>query len=146
MAELILGPLLRYVDETEATVRVETDQRCEVEVLGRRERTFRVDGHNYALICLRDLKPGASYEYEVRLDGERAWPPPDSEFPPSLLRTIDPNAPLRIAFGQGGRLRVGAARGTWPRALCRDITAARPLATRAGSDLRQPVRNARNRW
>jgi hypothetical protein len=99
MAELILGPLLRYVDETEATVWVETDQPCEVEVLGRRERTFRVDGHNYALICLRDLKPGVSHEYEVKLDGERAWPPADSEFPPSLLRTIDPNAPLRIAFG-----------------------------------------------
>jgi PhoD-like phosphatase len=99
MAELILGPLLRYVDETEATVWVETDQPCEVEVLGRRERTFRVEGHNYALICLRDLKPGVSCEYEVKLHGERAWPPADSEFPPSLLRTVDPNAPLRIAFG-----------------------------------------------
>jgi PhoD-like phosphatase len=99
MAELILGPLLRYVDETEATVWVETDQPCEVEVLGRRERTFRVEGHNYALICLRDLEPGVSYEYELKLDGERAWPPAASEFPPSLLRTIDPNAPLRIAFG-----------------------------------------------
>jgi hypothetical protein len=99
MPELILGPLLRYVDETEATVWVETDGPCEVEVLGRRERTFRIEGHEYALVCLRDLKPGATYEYEVKLDGESVWPPPESEFPPSVLRTIDPDGPLRIVFG-----------------------------------------------
>ena len=99
MPDLILGPLLRYVDETEATVWVETDEPCEVEVLGRRDRTFRVEGHDYALTCLRDLEPGASYEYEVKLDGERAWPPPESEFPPSRLKAIDPQARLRIVFG-----------------------------------------------
>ena len=44
MTELILGPMLRYVSETEATVWVETDAPCEVEVLGRRERTFCVEG------------------------------------------------------------------------------------------------------
>jgi hypothetical protein len=99
MPELILGPVLRYVDETEATVWVETDDPCEVEVLGRKDRTFRVEGHDYALICLRDLEPGSSYEYEVRLDGELAWPPGESDFPPSVLRTIDPEAPLRIVFG-----------------------------------------------
>jgi len=99
MASLILGPLLRYVSETEATVWVETDAPCEVRVLGRRERTFRVEGHHYALICLRELEPGATYEYEIHLDGERAWPPGDSGFPPSLLRTIDPAGPLRIVFG-----------------------------------------------
>ena len=99
MPELILGPLLRYVDETEATVWVETDEPCEVEVLGRRDRTFRVEGHDYALICLRDLEPGSRYEYEVRLDGERAWPLPDSKFPASILPTIDPDGPLRIVFG-----------------------------------------------
>ena len=33
MAGLILGPLLRYVGETEATVWVETDAPCTVEVL-----------------------------------------------------------------------------------------------------------------
>jgi hypothetical protein len=99
MPELILGPLLRYVDETAATVWVETDEPCEVEILGRRDRTFRVEGRDYALICLRDLKPGSSQEYEVKLDGEPAWPPPKSDFPPSILRTIDPDGPLRIVFG-----------------------------------------------
>ena len=34
MASLVLGPILRYVSETEATVWVETSAPCEVEVLG----------------------------------------------------------------------------------------------------------------
>jgi hypothetical protein len=99
MPDLILGPLLRYVSETEATVWVETGGPCEVEVLGRRDRTFRVEGHHYALVCLSDLEPGRAYEYEVKLDGDRVWPPSESGFPPSVLRTIDPSAPLRIVFG-----------------------------------------------
>ena len=99
MGALILGPMLRYVSQTEATVWVEVDEPCEVEVLGERERTFCVDGHHYALICLRDLEPGSSHEYEVKLDGERAWPPPDSDFPPSVLRTLSADPRLRIVFG-----------------------------------------------
>ena len=31
MAELILGPMLRHVSETSATIWVETDERCTVE-------------------------------------------------------------------------------------------------------------------
>src|SRR4028119_1079911 len=49
MPELVLGPLLRYAGETDATVWVETDAACEVEVLGCRSRTFRVVGYHYAL-------------------------------------------------------------------------------------------------
>ena len=30
---LVLGPLLRYVSETEATIWVETDRACQVEIL-----------------------------------------------------------------------------------------------------------------
>ena len=99
MAKLILGPILRYVDETEATVWVETDGPCEVEVLGRREPTFRVEGHHYALVCLTDLDQGCAYEYDVSLDGERVWPEEGSGFPPSVLRTIDPETRLQIVFG-----------------------------------------------
>ena len=99
MPELILGPLLRYVSQTEATVWVETDGPCEVEILGRREETFRVEGHHYALVCLTELGPGSSQEYDVKLDGERVWPPPESDFPPSLLRTIGEQPQLRIVFG-----------------------------------------------
>src|SRR5918992_332957 len=36
MARLILGPMVRYVSETEATVWVETDAPCEVELDGER--------------------------------------------------------------------------------------------------------------
>ena len=55
--DLVLGPLLRYVGETEATVWVETDAPCEVEILGRREPTFTVEEHHYALVRIEDLEP-----------------------------------------------------------------------------------------
>jgi hypothetical protein len=99
MPKLVLGPVLRYVSETEATIWVETDEACEVAVLGRREHTFRVEGHHYALVCLDGLEPGRTHEYEVHLDGERAWPQSESGFPASVLRTIDPDGPLKIVFG-----------------------------------------------
>jgi hypothetical protein len=99
MASLVLGPLLRYIGETEATIWVETDGPCEVEVLGRKEQTFRVEAHHYALICLDGLEPGTAYEYEVRLDGERVWPPSDSGYPASRIQTIERGAPLRVVFG-----------------------------------------------
>src|SRR5262249_44666014 len=98
MPDLILGPLLRYVSGTEATVWVETSEPCEVEILGRTERTFRVDGHHYALGCLDGLEPASRYEYEVRLDGEVRWPA-GSELPPSAIRTVDPEKDLDICFG-----------------------------------------------
>jgi hypothetical protein len=99
MAELVLGPLLRYVSETEATVWVETSEACEVEVLGRREPTFRVEGHHYALVCIEGLEPATSYEYEVKLDGEVHWPQPGSDLPPSAIRTFDAEKDLDICFG-----------------------------------------------
>ena len=99
MAEILLGPLLRYVSETEATVWVETDAACEVEVLGRREPTFGVCGHHYALIVIDGLEPGGYYEYEVRLDGERRWPLEGADLPPSAIRTIAPGKPLDVSFG-----------------------------------------------
>ena len=97
--ELVLGPLLRYVGETEATIWVETERACEVEILGHQARTFEVAGHHYALVVIGDLSPGTEYEYQVALDGAIRWPEPDSEFPPSVLRTPDPGRPLRLAFG-----------------------------------------------
>jgi len=97
--DLVLGPLLRYVSETEAIVWVETDGACEVEVLGRRERTFGVAGHHYALVRIEGLEPGGSYDYEVELDGERRWPEPGSELPPSRIRTFEPGRSLDVCFG-----------------------------------------------
>jgi hypothetical protein len=99
MPQLVLGPLLRYVDETQATVWVETDISCEVEVLGRRERTFEVEGHHYAIVPITELEPGGTYEYEVALDGEHHWPERQSRFPPSAIRTVDPDGTLKLVFG-----------------------------------------------
>jgi hypothetical protein len=99
MPDLVLGPVLRYVSETEATVWVETSEACEVEILGRREPTFRIEGHHYALVCIEGLEPASRYEYEVRLDGELRWPEPDSELPPSAIRTTDADKSLDICFG-----------------------------------------------
>jgi PhoD-like phosphatase len=98
MPDLLLGPLLRYVSETEATVWVETSAPCEVEILGRREPTFTVGGHHYALVRIEDLEPGGFYEYGVALDGEGRWPQ-GADLPPSAIRTFEPQQPLDICFG-----------------------------------------------
>ncbi len=95
---LIVGPLLRYVGEREATIWVETDAPGEVEILGARERTFHVEGHHYALVIVEGLEPGSTTEYEVRLDGEVRWPDPKLDFPRSVIRTLGGD-PLKMAFG-----------------------------------------------
>jgi hypothetical protein len=99
MADLVLGPLLRYVSDTEATLFVETDEPCEVSVLGAVEPTFQVDGHHYALVRVEGLKPATEHPYDVRLDGEVRWPEPGSALPPSSLRTLGGEGPLDVAFG-----------------------------------------------
>jgi len=96
---LVLGPLLRYVSETAVTIWVETDRACRVEILGHQVRTFEVAGHYYGLVVVGGLRPGAEYEYQVALDGTVRWPEPGSAFPPSVLRTLDPDRPLRLVFG-----------------------------------------------
>jgi hypothetical protein len=98
-ARLVLGPLLRYVGDDAATVWVETDRACTVEVLGCSSPTFCVAGHHYGFVCVSGLESGACVPYEVHLDGERCWPPPDSRFPPSVIRTRTPGQPVRLAFG-----------------------------------------------
>lgn len=139
---LRLGPLLRYVDETRATVWVETDRACEVEVLGHTARTWSVHGHHYALVRIEGLEPDSETEYEVRLDGELVWPSSDPEFErfgPSVIRTAAKAGPFRLSFGscrraepldENGRKDVGpdalaglaerlthSPRSTWPDAL-----------------------------
>ena len=62
MSSLVLGPMMRYVDETSASIWVETrtDSRVTVRAGGSswEARTFAVHGHHYAL---------------VEADGTRAW-------------------------------------------------------------------------
>jgi len=104
-ASLVLGPLLRYVGRTTATVWVETDSSCDVDVLGQTAPTFEVSGHHYALVPLTDLPEGAVLEYEVRLDGEPVWPLPGGTHPPSAIRTREGEDHARLVFGS---CRVGA--------------------------------------
>jgi hypothetical protein len=99
MARLILGPLQRYAGEDEATIWVETDGRCAVEVLGHTERTFEVAGHHYALVHCTGLEPASTTPYEVRLDGERVWPEADAPYPASVIRTHGAAGPFRIVWG-----------------------------------------------
>src|SRR3712207_5180990 len=99
MAQLVLGPVLSYLDETDAMIWVETDAACEVSILDAKRRTFQIAGHHYALVHVSGLEPGTTTPYEVLLDGERHWPQPDSPFPPSVIRTPAEDEPARIVFG-----------------------------------------------
>ncbi|HVE18350.1 MAG TPA: hypothetical protein VNB52_04660, partial [Ilumatobacteraceae bacterium] len=99
MAELILGPMLRHVSETSATVWVETNERCTVDILGRSTDTFCVAGHHYALVILEGLQAASSVEYRVTLDGELHWPRADSSLPPSRIRTLGGDPSCKIIFG-----------------------------------------------
>ena len=99
MASLVLGPMLRHVDDTSATVWVETSDPCEVTVLTGTQRTFQVGERHYALVAVEGLEPGTSTDYEVRLDGELVWPPADTEFPAPRIRTLRHGRPVRLAFG-----------------------------------------------
>lgn len=100
MTALLLGPLLRHVDDRSATVWLEADGPCEVSVLDASARTFEVCGRHYALVVLTGLEPGTSTPYEVRLDGERVWPLPDSSMPASRIRTLSrQDDAVRLVFG-----------------------------------------------
>ncbi len=103
MAELVIGPLLRYADETRATVQVETTEPGTVTVeagdLRAQAPTFTLHGHHYALIDVEGLR--GPTPYTVSLDGRRVWP----EGPrPSRLRPV----------ARAGRLLFGSCRTSVP--------------------------------
>ena len=108
MAEaLVLGPVVRHVDDRSAAVWVETGRAAEVTVrldtAGPERvwgaRTFAVHGHHYALVEVDGLRPGERTAYQVLVDGEVCWPEPDSPFPPSTLAPAAAEGPVRLAFG-----------------------------------------------
>jgi hypothetical protein len=64
--------------------------------------TFTAYDHHYALVVVEGLTPGSSTPYQVFVDGEQAWPEPESRFPPSVIRTRaadDADQPVRLIFG-----------------------------------------------
>ncbi|HYN28728.1 MAG TPA: alkaline phosphatase D family protein [Dermatophilaceae bacterium] len=100
---LVLGPLLRYIGETEASVWVQTAAAATVTVerAGRSwsSGTFAVQGHHYALVVLDGLEPGSDEPYAVRLGPVPVWPPAGSDLPPPRIRTLDRSRPTTFAFG-----------------------------------------------
>jgi hypothetical protein len=100
---LLLGPLLRYVDETSASIWVKTRDRCDVVVRSEGRswgaKAFTVHGHHYALVEIDGLEPGSSSPYTVDIGGEQVWPDPGSSFPPSRIVTLQPGQKVRMAFG-----------------------------------------------
>jgi phosphodiesterase/alkaline phosphatase D-like protein len=100
---LVLGPLLRHVDEDSACLWVETESPGSVTVRAEGHEatapTFTVHGHHYALVCVDGLDKGTHYPYTLEVDGEVAWPPSDSDLPPPIIPTLDRGKPLRLAFG-----------------------------------------------
>ena len=75
MSALLIGPMLRYVDESTASVWVETRHAARVTVTRGSEswsaRTFAVHGHHYALVELDHLEPASRAAYSVAIDDVR---------------------------------------------------------------------------
>lgn len=105
-SSLVLGPLVRYVDDTSAAIWVETADTAVVTVTAGEQtasaRTFAAHGHHYALVEVTGLRPGTHTPYTVDVAEQRAWPPSDGErtaYPAPVIATLEPGKPLRMAFG-----------------------------------------------
>jgi hypothetical protein len=103
-ADLVLGPILRRVVGSRATVWVQTAGPATVEVrtasgAGGAARTFTAYGRHYALVVVEGLPPAGVDEYRVLLDGEQAWPPPDYRYPAPAIHTRGEEDPVRIIYG-----------------------------------------------
>jgi hypothetical protein len=100
---LVLGPVLRRVAGDRATIWMETSQPAAVEVragdAGGSVRTFSAYGHHYALVRVDGLPAAGITPYRVYLDGRQAWPRDADPYPPPVIRTRAPDAPVRVLFG-----------------------------------------------
>jgi phosphodiesterase/alkaline phosphatase D-like protein len=103
---LLLGPVLRHVGQTTASVWVQTGQAARVDVVTEgtgvgTARTFEVAGHHFALVAVTGLPPDSTVAYRVLVDGAPVWPAAASPFPPSVIRTRGPASATRhrIIFG-----------------------------------------------
>ena len=101
--DLVLGPVLRRVEGSRATVWVETGRPATVTVdagpARGSARTFTVHGHHYALVVVDGLPAAAATPYRLEIDGKTVWPLPDDPHPAPVIRTRQPGAPVRIVFG-----------------------------------------------
>jgi hypothetical protein len=93
-AHLLIGPVLRRVAGTRATIWVETSAPATVRVeagsgASGSAPTFTAYAHHYALVVVEGLPADATTAYTVTLDDRVVWPLPESPYPPSLIRTTD---------------------------------------------------------
>jgi hypothetical protein len=105
--------MLRYAGTKSATLWLETNRPCEVEILGHHDRTFCVEGHHYALLLLDDLQPSSLIDYDVRLDGQVVWPPDDGR-PKPVVHTRRGEREVRLVFGSCRRGDPQPERGEFP--------------------------------
>ncbi|MEV0002005.1 alkaline phosphatase D family protein [Micromonospora sp. NPDC050980] len=106
-SRLLIGPLLRRVVGTRATIWVETSAPAVVTVrtddgATGSSPTFSAYDHHYAIVVVSGLTPDRSTPYQVLIDDEVAWPLPDGAFPPSVIRTRaldDGDQAVRLLFG-----------------------------------------------
>jgi hypothetical protein len=106
-AQLLIGPLLRRVVGTRATVWVETTEPATVRVEAEggaagSAPTFTAYGHHYAIVVVEDLVPGAANRYTLFLDDRPVWPPPNDPYPPPAIHTRprdDAGHPVSLIFG-----------------------------------------------
>jgi len=104
---LLIGPLLRRVVGTRATVWVEASAPAVVTVRAAggasgTAPTFSSYDHHYALVVVDGLTPVSAASYQVLIDDEMAWPVLESGFPPSMIRTRatdDRDQPVKLIFG-----------------------------------------------
>ncbi len=99
MAELLLGPMLRFVDETSATIWMETDEAGTVQILGFSTTTFTVKDRHYALVMIEDLQPGSENEYSVEFNGHVLWPDEAASHPMSVIRTPASDRAVSVLVG-----------------------------------------------
>ncbi|MEO8851272.1 MAG: alkaline phosphatase D family protein [Allobranchiibius sp.] len=102
-ADLVLGPLLRHVSETTATIWVQTSAagRVEVRADGRSwsAATFSAHQNHYSIVLVDGLEPGSVQDYVVAVDGDVVWPPIDDPYQPCRIATVDPTKKPHFLYG-----------------------------------------------
>jgi hypothetical protein len=91
-AHLLIGPVLRRVVGDRATIWLEITEpalvRVDVDGGGAGSaQTFSAYGHHYAIVVVEDLVPDTASAYRVFLNDRVVWPPADSPYPASVIRT-----------------------------------------------------------
>ena len=135
---LVLGPLMRYVDQTSATIWVETREAARVTVRAGgaswETGTFAAHGHHYALVAVDGLEPGSVTPYTVEVGPVEVWPPAGSPYPPSVIATLKPGKRLRLAYGSCRTSVPHDAEGT----KAHGVDALRSLALRMAGEPETP--------